>query len=284
EPKAMLDTAERLKSVISCVAKLRKAARTLPEELLDGSVRNELDELAELARFYADTHEELVHVSSLLKAGKGKDRSASCRAGRTPRKTGSGCGLPPQTEDLGDGVTLVRSRARTRAMSLRVRPDGRVEVRVPVSTPIERVRAFVDSREQWIARHRRMAEETAASVVRLSPAELDGLGRELLPVLQDLVAGMARDLHLRVTKLTLRPMKSRWGSCSRTGHVSLNTLRALAPDPVRRYVVVHELCHLFEMNHSPRFWQHVARVMPDYMAARRWLTENGQALLARLPF
>ena len=79
-------------------------------------------------------------------------------------------------------------------------------------------------------------------------------------------------------RVTIKEQKSRWGSCSRQGNLNFNWRLLLAPLPVLDYVVVHELCHLQELNHSPRFWQLVALACPDYAAHRAWLREHGREL------
>ena len=78
-------------------------------------------------------------------------------------------------------------------------------------------------------------------------------------------------------------MSTRWGSCSSKGNLNFNCLLLLAPPEVLDSVVVHELCHRKEMNHSPAFWREVYRVFPKYDEADRWLKENGPVLTARLP-
>jgi predicted metal-dependent hydrolase len=79
-------------------------------------------------------------------------------------------------------------------------------------------------------------------------------------------------------RVTIKEQKSRWGSCSRQGNLNFNWRLLLAPLPVLDYVVVHELCHLKELNHSPRFWQLVARASPEYQRHRAWLRQHGREL------
>jgi len=79
-------------------------------------------------------------------------------------------------------------------------------------------------------------------------------------------------------RITIKMQKSRWGSCSSKGNLNFNCLLMNAPDEIIDYVVVHELCHRKEMNHSPRFWAHVEKVLPDYKERRKWLKDHGNEL------
>lgn len=98
--------------------------------------------------------------------------------------------------------------------------------------------------------------------------------RELPPRVLELSA-----LHqLPVRRVTVRNQRSRWGSCSRRGTISLNWRLVQAPGFVRDYLVLHELAHLKEMNHSRRFWSEVARLCPDFSEAERWLKQNSRLL------
>ncbi len=83
-------------------------------------------------------------------------------------------------------------------------------------------------------------------------------------------------------RITIRAQRSRGGRCSGRGNLSFNCLLVLTPEKVRDYVVVHELCHRLEMNHSRAFWSQVERVMPDYRVQKAWLKEHGSALIRRL--
>ena len=84
----------------------------------------------------------------------------------------------------------------------------------------------------------------------------------------------ADQLQVKVQKMTIRDTVSRWGSCSKTGHLNLSWRLVLAPKFVADYVIVHEVAHLVEMNHSDAFWQVVGRLCPEYEKAEHWLKKN----------
>ncbi|NBV20395.1 MAG: M48 family peptidase [Proteobacteria bacterium] len=97
---------------------------------------------------------------------------------------------------------------------------------------------------------------------------------ELPPRLLELAAS----LHVTVQRVSVRNQRSRWGSCSRSGTISLNWRLIQTPDYVRDYICVHELMHRREMNHSARYWQHVAEAFPRWEEAERWLKANNGLL------
>ena len=95
------------------------------------------------------------------------------------------------------------------------------------------------------------------------------------------VAYYAAQIGVSYGRITIRCQRTRWGSCSSAGNLNFNCLLLLAPPRVLDSVVVHELCHRKQMNHSAAFYREVYRVFPDYDRCRLWLRENGGALLAR---
>ncbi|HEY3915898.1 MAG TPA: SprT family zinc-dependent metalloprotease [Verrucomicrobiae bacterium] len=100
---------------------------------------------------------------------------------------------------------------------------------------------------------------------------LQNLARKcLLPRVQELAAKHGA----RVRRIVVRNQRSRWGSCSYNGTISLNWRLIQLPAPVRDYIIVHELMHLRELNHSPRFWEEVAKACPDYRSSEEWLKQN----------
>ncbi len=101
------------------------------------------------------------------------------------------------------------------------------------------------------------------------------LARRDLPVRTSELAA----LHgITIRRVSVRNQRSRWGSCSRRGTISLNWRLVQAPPFVRDYIVLHELAHVKHMNHSNRFWNEVARLCPEYLRAERWLKENSELL------
>jgi predicted metal-dependent hydrolase len=85
-------------------------------------------------------------------------------------------------------------------------------------------------------------------------------------------------LQVKFRKISIKDTKTRWGSCTRDGNLSFSWRLVFAPEFVVRYLIVHELCHLLEMNHSQRFWKLVGGLCPDYKRANTWLKVNGSVL------
>ena len=183
-------------------------------------------------------------------------------------------------------VELVRSRRKT--LSLEVKPPARVIVRAPMRASLRSIQAFVEAHREWIAdavervqaRHDARAE-AAERAGMLSEADLATLARQARSVIPARVAHFAPLVGITYGRITLRCQKTRWGSCSAAGNLNFNVLLMLAPPEVLDYVVVHELCHRLEMNHSPRFWALVAQHDPEHRAHRAWLKQHGPTLLAR---
>lgn len=177
---------------------------------------------------------------------------------------------------------LIRSQRKT--LAVEIKSDGRVIVRAPMRLPKRDIERFLIEKSDWIRIHRakvlaRKAQEESYPVSALTDAQLLGLKKRASVVIPERVAHFAPLVGVDYGKITVRSQKTRWGSCSSKGNLNFNCLLLLAPPQVLDYVVVHELCHRKQMNHSPRFWAEVARVMPDYKASVRWLKENGSRLM-----
>ena len=175
--------------------------------------------------------------------------------------------------------TLVRSSRKT--ISIVIKPTGEVEVRCPIKCSKRDVEAFLVSREAWIRKHLDAIGERP-EVQILSEAERKALAEEAAEVLSVKVRQFAKWMGVDYGRITVRSQRTRWGSCSVKGNLNFNCLLMLCPEEVMDYVVVHELCHRREMNHSAAFWAEVETYCPDYRIHRKWLKENGTALISRL--
>ena len=139
------------------------------------------------------------------------------------------------------------------------------------------------------------AKKTAACTVEIEDGKMvvmldEGSGKDSAVVLERWLKSMARllinqrirvinnVLNLHFNRVAIRGQKTRWGSCSRLGNLNFNWRLVMAPLPVMDYVVVHELLHLVEPNHSKKFWDLVENVCPDYKDSREWLKKNGHRL------
>lgn len=154
-------------------------------------------------------------------------------------------------------------------MRLSVFPDSRVVVTAPVSLGAETIARFVAKHSDWV--RRKVAETAGREVVPVRKGEVAALKKRALVLAHERCAHFAERYGFRHRKISIRAQKSRWGSCSRAGNLSFNYKIAALPPRVADYIVVHELCHLAEMNHSKRFWALVARAIPDHKAIRKEL-------------
>lgn len=172
---------------------------------------------------------------------------------------------------------LVRSSRRT--VAIQIQPNGDLIVRAPRRMPTGAIDQFVASKRNWIEKHLPKQE---ALLPQFTEEELHALAQQARRVIPERAAYFAPLVGVTYGSITIRSQKTRWGSCSSVGNLNFNCLLMLIPEKVRDYVVVHELCHRKEMNHSPRFWEEVEKILPDYRESRRWLRENGQTWIGRL--
>ena len=173
--------------------------------------------------------------------------------------------------------TIIRSSRKT--ISIQLSPSGEVVVRAPNRMPKRDIERFLEEKRDWIEGHLRKLPQVPP---KLTEEELEELARNAKEILPEITAHFAPLVGVVYGRITIRAQRTRWGSCSVQGNLNFNCLLMLAPDDVMEYVVVHELCHRKEMNHSARFWAEVERVLPGYRESRRWLKEHGGGLICRL--
>ena len=169
-------------------------------------------------------------------------------------------------------------KSNRRSISIQVKPDGRVIVRAPWFATNRQIDKFVNSKGEWVNKHLIKQRERSLAYKGVSDQELKELYKKAKQVIPERVAFYAPLVGVDYGRITIRNQKTRWGSCSSKGNLNFNVRLMLTPIEVIDSVVVHELCHRIEMNHSERFYREVYRVYPDYDKWHRWLKKNGPTL------
>ena len=175
---------------------------------------------------------------------------------------------------------LIRSSRKT--IAIQITPAGEVVVRCPGRMRTQDVQRFVESKADWIRAHLAKFENRPA-LQPFTQAEIKALADKALQYIPGRVKHFAPMVGVSYGRITIRNQKTRWGSCSGPGNLNFNCLLMLLPPEIIDYVVVHELCHRKEMNHSPKFWAHVERILPNYRTLKQQLKNLGGPLIARLP-
>ena len=179
-------------------------------------------------------------------------------------------------------IELIRSSRKS--IAIEIDRDLKIKVRAPQRMNQNQIMRFVKEKEQWIRLHlakmiqlQKMQEKEMTDTQRttLTPEDLQRLmvlARREIPVH---VKYFAEQMGVTYGKITIRNQKTRWGSCSQIGNLNFNCHLMEMPTEILDYVVVHELCHRKQMNHSRLFGMEVEKVLPDYQVRQRWLKQNG---------
>ena len=178
-------------------------------------------------------------------------------------------------------VTIIKSRRKT--ISIQLKSAEELVVRAPLRMSRKEIESFVRSKEEWIrvhaARLRVRQERVEAMTGRITEEEIKSLKKAAKKVIPERTAYFAEQIGVTYGQISIRAQKSRFGSCSAKGNLNFNCLLMKMPPEILDYVVVHELCHRKQMNHSPAFWAEVEKILPDYRVRRKWLKENGGAFI-----
>ena len=159
--------------------------------------------------------------------------------------------------------------------------DGLV-VRIPYYTTQMEIEKFLLSHRAWIEKaEKKVSREIPPSEI-LTREEIEELADKAVKLIPERVAYYAPKIGVTYGRITIRNQRSRWGSCSSKGNLNFNCLLMLTPLEVIDSVVVHELCHRKEMNHSKAFYAEIQKVFPDYDKWNRWLKEHGPGIMRRM--
>ena len=164
-------------------------------------------------------------------------------------------------------------------MRITVAPGGIVRVTVPLQMPRFFVERFVAQKAQWItetvARQRKHKPSVLPRATRAHYKEYKEAARRLV---HERIVELNSAYNFRFSRITIRNQKRLWGSCSKDGGLNFNYRVLFLPLELRDYIIVHELCHLREMNHSARFWELVGWTIKDPKKVRKQFKERGFTL------
>lgn len=170
-------------------------------------------------------------------------------------------------------VKIIRSARKS--VAIEIDRDANVIVRAPRFYPREKIESLLSKKREWIEKGVLKMKDAAAKREETDGDDIASLTKAAYEYLPKRV----RELSEKVGVDYVRHQKTRWGSCTSEGNLSFNCMLMKTPKDVIDYVIIHELCHRKEMNHSKKFWAEVERAMPEYEKMRNWLKENGGSLI-----
>lgn len=174
---------------------------------------------------------------------------------------------------------IIRSDRKSFALEVR---ENELIVRAPMRAADAEIEKLIDRHKSWIEKQLNKQKKDTQAAEPLGTEEIRALAEKAMTVIPERVDYYAPLIGVKYGRITIRSQRTKWGSCSGKGNLNFNCLLMLTPPEVIDSVVVHELCHLKEMNHSERFYAEVLRVFPDYRKWDKWLKENGRGLMMRM--
>ncbi len=178
-----------------------------------------------------------------------------------------------QKELIKNGVVIpytVRSDRRTRRVFIRVREDGSVVVTKPRFLSFARIERFVMEKFEWIEKVRAELETRPKKILaHFSAKDFHDNKARALKVVLERIAHFNQFYNFEIKNISIRNQKTRWGSASGKKNLNFNYKIVFLPPELRDYIIVHEICHLGELNHSKNFWQLVGKQVPGHKALRK---------------
>ena len=144
-------------------------------------------------------------------------------------------------------------------------------VKAPRKTPKKTIEDIIEKHHNWIEKHIDIQKKKAALTADLTESDIRNLKKTAKKYFTDKVEHYSNIMGLKYGRITITSAKKRFGSCSSKGNICFSYRLMLYPEAAREYVIVHELAHLIEMNHSKRFYEVVQQILPDYKARKRLL-------------
>ena len=170
-------------------------------------------------------------------------------------------------------ITYEWVKSNRKTIAIQIKEDGRVVVRTPYSMSRVKAEQFIEERRDWILKNQKALKEKQDQKMMITQEMRKAGVEKAMEIFPKRVEYYARLMGISYGRITIREQKTRWGSCSGKGNLNYNWKLTLMPPEILDYVVVHELAHRKEMNHSRDFWKIVEQVLPDYQKRRKRLKE-----------
>lgn len=165
----------------------------------------------------------------------------------------------------------VRCSVRARCLRITIHPGGELSATLPQGMNINKLEYFIQQKTDWILRKINLAKKRKPSILlpKSSRREYLAVKGQALKLAKQKIEEFNAIYNFRHQKISIRNQKTRWGSCSRKGNLNFNYKIIHLLEKHLDYIIVHELCHLEEFNHSKNFWGLVGQAVPDHKAVRK---------------
>ncbi len=185
--------------------------------------------------------------------------------------------------------TIDIRRSKRKSIGFEIKESGTLIVRAPYFLSDREIAERIETHHDWIETHMQILKEREeqerqkrSQIHKYTDDKIRNMAEQALKIIPPRVKQYAQIIGVTYGRITIRNQKTRWGSCSSKGNLNFNCLLMEVPEDVMDYVIVHELCHRIEMNHSECFWKLVEQTMPDYKSKKKWLKDHGHELISRM--
>lgn len=178
----------------------------------------------------------------------------------------------PEIKLNGKGISYeIKQSKKNRRVKLCVFCGGNLVVSAPQGINFKRIEEFILEKAEWVLEKIKIMEKKDFNPVfhNFSKREYEKFKNQALILAKRKAEELNKYYGLSYNKISIRNSRSRWGSCSEKKNLNFNYKIIFLPEDLLNYIIVHELCHLREMNHSKRFWNLVEKTVPDYKEARK---------------
>ncbi len=180
-------------------------------------------------------------------------------------------------------IEIIKSKRKS--ISIEINKDLKIIVRAPWLMSNKAIQEFIRDRSDWINKNIEVMKsrvENQQTIAKFTDEEIKVLTNKAKKIIPNRAEYLASIMNVKYNRITIKHQTTRWGSCSAKSNLNFNCLLMLCPFEVQDYVIIHELCHLKELNHSARFWAEVEKYCPNYKTHKQWLKANGAELIKRL--